>query len=144
MRLQSMKSPRDLEFNSLYNISLAKLQSMRPIAEGQTDNLVIQTERFRVWVSRMSSVDYDGDATSCMNERRSFEEFVDGRWIPHLKLRGFDYFRSNSARGRVPLRRRLRRSLPVPRGLLTRHAGAGTSSPGRLACLSAYTECGRF
>lgn len=77
-----MSETRDEEFNRLYNVPLATLQGMRAIAHGQSDKLVIETLRFRVWVSRMTLGDYGGDSLAHMNERRSFEERVDGRWVP--------------------------------------------------------------
>jgi hypothetical protein len=77
-----MSETRDQEFNRLYNVPLAQLQGMRALTHGQTDKLVIETPRFRVWVSRMTLADYDGDGIAHMNERRSFEELVEGRWIP--------------------------------------------------------------
>ncbi len=72
---------RDQEFNRIYNIPLATLQGMRALAQGQADNLVYESPRFRVWVSRMTQADYDGDSASYLAERRTFEEKIGGVWV---------------------------------------------------------------
>lgn len=72
---------RDEEFNRLYNVPLATLQGMRAISQGQTDNLVIESPRFRVWVSRMTQDDYNGDTDAYVAERRTYEERIDGEWV---------------------------------------------------------------
>jgi hypothetical protein len=47
---------------------------------GHTDNLVYDDGRARVWVTRMTVADYDGDRRAWMAERLTVEHLVNGVW----------------------------------------------------------------
>jgi hypothetical protein len=50
---------------------------------GHTDNLVYDDGRHRVWVSRMTIDDYDGDRQAWLADRLTVEENINGRWTRH-------------------------------------------------------------
>jgi hypothetical protein len=73
--------PIDATFLELYQVTLAEWQSMPTLASNNDSDLKYDTGRYRVWNSRMSIADYDGDAKSYADERIQFEELIGGRWI---------------------------------------------------------------
>jgi hypothetical protein len=51
------------------------------IEQGHTDNLVHDADGLRVWVSRMTLADYDGDLIALRRDRLTIERHEHGRWI---------------------------------------------------------------
>jgi hypothetical protein len=51
------------------------------IESGHFDNLVYDDGNFRVWVSRQSLADYDGDRKAWMADRLTVEKKTAGRWV---------------------------------------------------------------
>jgi len=50
------------------------------LSSGHTDNLKYESPRYRVWSSRMTLADYDGDRKAFNDERLVIEENKNGRW----------------------------------------------------------------
>lgn len=54
----------------------------QPVLEqGHTDNLVFDDGQHRVWVSRMTLADYDGDRRAYMADRLTIERRGAGGWV---------------------------------------------------------------
>ena len=69
-------------FGELRNqIPLSVWQAMPTLCSGQTDDLKYESPHFRVWVSRMTLKDYDGDSAVYLDERLTIEHSIDGVWV---------------------------------------------------------------
>ena len=51
------------------------------LESGHFDNLKYNDGKHRVWVSRQSLADYDGDRKAWMAERLTVEKLVNGSWV---------------------------------------------------------------
>jgi hypothetical protein len=60
----------------VYDVSLTDLEALPVLTQGQADDLKIDGDRFRVWLSRCS--EEDGEP---WNNRVSVEMYVGGSWI---------------------------------------------------------------
>jgi hypothetical protein len=67
-------------FAQLSAISFDEWQQQPTIHEGQYDNQKFDSPRFRVWVTRCSVEDYDGDVAAYEAEKLVIEKLIDGRW----------------------------------------------------------------
>lgn len=51
------------------------------LESGHFDNLKFDDGKHRVWVSRQSLADYDGDRKAWMADRLTVEKLVNGNWV---------------------------------------------------------------
>jgi len=72
--------PQDADFRTLYQVSLAEWQGMPTLHSGQFDNLKFESATFRVWTSRLTLADYDGNLEAYAEERLTIEKMVNGLW----------------------------------------------------------------
>lgn len=49
--------------------------------DGHTDDLMYDDGRYRVWVSRMSLEDYDGDRRAFEANKWTIEKLANGKWV---------------------------------------------------------------
>jgi len=76
-----LSNPEGVTIQDLVYFDVADWHNLFPtIEQGHTDNLKFQSSRLRVWVSRMSLADYDGDVKVWERERLTFEAYVSGKW----------------------------------------------------------------
>ncbi len=73
--------PQDATFNDLYQITFAEWRAMPTLHQGHTDNLKYESPRYRVWVSRMTLADYNGDRDAYMRDRFTIEEYESRQWF---------------------------------------------------------------
>lgn len=91
-REQGGRSPRPgirpaPSFSSLEAIGYERWKAKPTLESGHTDNLKYDDGEYRVWVSRMTLADYDGDRAAWMNDRLVVEKLIAGRWT-RLDRRG--------------------------------------------------------
>jgi len=55
-------------------------RSQPALDSGHFDNLVYDDGTYRVWVSRQSLADYDGDRAAWKSEQMTIEQLLKGRW----------------------------------------------------------------
>jgi hypothetical protein len=79
--LRTLSIPQDADFETLYQVTLAEWQTRPTIHAGQFDDLKFENAQFRVWVSRMTLADYDGDGAAHAADRLCVEQLVDGAWL---------------------------------------------------------------
>lgn len=65
----------------LLAVPLAVWQGQPTIESGHFDDLKFQSKAFRVWTSRQSLADYDGDARMYTRERMTVESLIAGIWV---------------------------------------------------------------
>lgn len=78
--VRTISIPQDADFETLYQVTLAEWQSMPTIHAGHFDNLKFENPSFRVWLTRATLADYDGDAHAYADARLCIEQLVDGVW----------------------------------------------------------------
>jgi hypothetical protein len=79
-RTHTVSIPIDATFSELYQLTIQELQALPTLSSGQDSDLKYESERYRVWCSRMSIHDYDGNNKAYSDERIQIEELIDGRW----------------------------------------------------------------
>jgi hypothetical protein len=82
--VQSLNTKKSLKLLSLKEIKLLSYDFWKrqsAIDSGHFDNLVYDDGKHRVWVSRMTAADYDGDRDAWMSERLTIEKKSGGSWV---------------------------------------------------------------
>jgi hypothetical protein len=74
--------PKNPTFNDLYQLLPHEWADFETLSSAQTHDLKFDDGKYRVWVSRMTLRDYDGNAEAYGNERLQFERYDHGTWIP--------------------------------------------------------------
>lgn len=81
------KSINTLKSEGLLTLREAKIagydfwKRQKAIDQGHFDNLVYDDGKLRVWASRMTLADFDGDRSAWMAERVTFEKRINGDWV---------------------------------------------------------------
>ena len=85
MRIErTISIPEDASFHELYQVTGREWWEMPTISSGQDADLKYESERYRVWYSRMHPSDYFPEQVAdgtYSNERVQIEELVNGRWV---------------------------------------------------------------
>lgn len=80
--LRTISIPASADFHTLYQVTRAEWYALPTIRQGHFADLKFENQAFRVWWSRATLADYDGDAHAYAEEQLSFEQFIDGEWRP--------------------------------------------------------------
>lgn len=70
----------DATIDELAGITVHEWLRFPTLAIAQDSDLKYSGDRYRVWCSRMTIEDYDGNADAYLKERVQYEELIDGRW----------------------------------------------------------------
>ena len=79
-RVGARGTKRHLTLGQIKSIPYGVWEGMKTIESGHFDNLKYQSPTFRVWVSRATLADYDGDRAAYARDRFTVEKNVNGRW----------------------------------------------------------------
>ena len=77
---RSLLIPRDADFHTLCQVSLAEWQGLPTLRQGQFDDLKFENDQFRVWTSRARFADYDSDPSAFAADRLCVEQLIGGAW----------------------------------------------------------------
>jgi hypothetical protein len=78
VRVQQLVEP--VTIADLWNLGMIGVDALPILAQGQFDNLRFDNGKLRLWSTRSTVADYNGDVEAFTKERYVVEELRNGRW----------------------------------------------------------------